>query len=323
MFEHSAALWVIFNIFVVIMLLVDLLVFHRDEHEVSIKESLIWTGIWIGLALVFNIGIYYYMGSKPAIDFLTGYLIEKSLSIDNIFVFLLIFSYFKVHPRYQHNVLFWGILGALIMRFIFIFLGVALIHKFEWIVYVFGVFLVFTGIKLGLEKDKEVHPENNIILKLFRKFVPVTKSYYKQKLFIKRGGKIMATPLMVVLIVIETTDVIFAVDSIPAILAITQDPFLVYSSNVFAILGLRALYFALSGIMQLFHYLHYGLAVLLSFVGVKMLLIDIYHIPTPFALGFIVVVLGTSIFLSYLYPAEKEVHDPFGKKMEESESPEK
>lgn len=316
MFQHSTTLWVVFNIFVLIMIIIDLLVFHKDEHEVSIKESLTWTAIWIGLALLFNAGIWYYMGPPTALDFLTGYLIEKSLSIDNIFVFLLIFSYFKVHPRYQHNVLFWGIMGALVFRFIFIILGVGLIQRFHWIIYVFGAFLVFTGIKLALEKDKEVHPENNPILRLFRKMVPITKEYHKQKLFIKKGGKLFATPLMVVLIVIETTDIIFAVDSIPAILAITQDPFIVYSSNVFAILGLRALYFAMSGIMQLFHYLHYGLAIILSFVGVKMLLVDVYHIPTVFALGFIVVVISLSILFSYLYPAEEIAHDPFGKNNE-------
>jgi len=313
MFQHSPTLWVVFNIFVLIMIIIDLLVFHKDEHEVSIKESLAWTAIWIGLALVFNVGIWYFMDPQTALDFLTGYLIEKSLSIDNIFVFLLIFSYFKVHPRYQHNVLFWGIMGALVFRFIFIILGVGLIQRFHWIIYVFGAFLVFTGIKLALEKDKEVHPENNPILRLFRKMVPITNEYHKQKLFIKKGGKLFATPLMVVLIVIETTDVIFAVDSIPAILAITQDPFIVYSSNVFAILGLRALYFAMSGIMQLFHYLHYGLAIILSFVGVKMLLVDLYHIPTVFALGFIVVVISLSILFSYLYPTKEVVHDPFGK----------
>ena len=313
MFQHSPTLWIVFNIFVLIMIIIDLLVFHKDEHEVSIKESLTWTAIWIGMALLFNVGIWYYMGPPTALDFLTGYLIEKSLSIDNIFVFLLIFSYFKVHPRYQHNVLFWGIMGALVFRFIFIILGVGLIERFHWIIYVFGAFLVYTGIKLALEKDKEVHPENNPILRLFRKIVPVTKEYHEQKLFIKQGGKLFATPLMVVLIVIETTDIVFAVDSIPAILAITQDPFIVYSSNVFAILGLRALYFAMSGIMQLFHYLHYGLAIILSFVGVKMLLVDIYHIPTVFALGFIVVVISLSILFSYLYPAETKTHDPFGK----------
>ena len=306
MFEHSATLWIIFNIFVLIMLGIDLLVFHREEHEISIKESLTWTGIWIALALAFNVGIYYYMGSKTAIDFLTGYLIEKSLSVDNIFVFLLIFQYFKVHPKYQHNVLFWGILGALVMRFLFIFLGVSLIQQFHWIIYVFGAFLVYTGIKLALDKDKEVHPEDNPVLKVFRKMIPVTRDYHGQKFFVRKAGKLMATPLMVVLIVIETTDLVFAVDSIPAILAITQDPFIVYSSNVFAILGLRALYFAMSGIMQLFYYLHYGLATILSFVGVKMLLADIYHIPTIYALGFVALVLIASVVASLLFPQEEE-----------------
>jgi tellurite resistance protein TerC len=289
------------------MLIVDLMVFHRREHEVSIKEALSWTGVWIALSLLFNVGIYYFMGHQPALDYLTGYLIEKSLSVDNIFVFLLIFAYFKVDPKYQHKVLFWGIFGALVLRFTFIMLGVSLIQEFHWIIYVFGAFLIYTGIKLAFEKDKEVHPERNPVLKLTRKIIPVTKNYHEAKFFVRKLGRTLATPLFVVLIVIETTDVVFALDSIPAILAITHDPFIVYSSNAFAILGLRALYFALSGVMQLFHYLHYGLAVILSFVGVKMILSDIYHIPTPYALGFIALTLTVSIVTSILWPQEKEV----------------
>lgn len=309
MIQHSALLWIVFNVFIVAMLIIDLAVFHRKEHEVSIKEALSWTGVWIALSLIFNVGIYYYMGYQPALDYLTGYLIEKSLSVDNIFVFLLIFAYFKVEPKYQHKVLFWGIFGALVLRFAFIFLGVSLIERFHWIIYVFGAFLIYTGIKLALEKDKEVHPERNPVLKLTRKFIPVTKNYHGSKFFIRKIGRTLATPLFVVLVMIETTDVVFALDSIPAILAITHDPFIVYSSNAFAILGLRALYFALSGVMQLFHYLHYGLSVILSFVGLKMILSDIYHIPTPYALGFIAITLTASIVASILWPKEEVIPD--------------
>ncbi|MDZ7689944.1 MAG: TerC family protein [Balneolaceae bacterium] len=304
--EHSLTLWIAFNAFIIAMLLIDLVVFHDKEHEESIKEALIWTGVWIAQALLFGIGVYYYMGSSTALDDYTGYLIEKSLSVDNIFVFLLVFSYFKVPAKYQHKVLFWGIFGALVMRFVFIFTGVALLERFHWIIYVFGGFLVFTGIKLALEKDKEVHPEKNPVLLLVRRFVPITKNYHGSNFFIKKMGRRIATPMFVVLVVIETTDVVFALDSIPAILAITRDEFIVYSSNAFAILGLRALYFALAGIMRLFHYLHYGLSLILVFVGVKMLIADFYHIPTPWALGFVAVTLTASIVASILFPKEEE-----------------
>lgn len=286
------------------MLIIDLVVLHKEDDKVSIKEALIWTGVWIALALIFGIGVYYYMGSQTALDYYTGYLIEKSLSVDNIFVFLLVFSYFKVPEKYQHKVLFWGIFGALVMRLVFIFTGVALIERFHWIIYIFGAFLVFTGIKLALEKDKEVHPERNPVLILVRKLIPITKSYHSSDFFIRRMGKLMATPLFIVLIVIETTDLIFALDSIPAILAITRDEFIIYSSNAFAILGLRALYFAVSGIMRLFHYLHYGLALILVFVGFKMLLEEFYHIPTPYALAFIAMALTVSVIASIINPKE-------------------
>lgn len=288
------------------MLVIDLVVFHGKEHEESIREALIWTGVWITLAVIFGIGVYYYMGTQTALDYYTGYLIEKSLSVDNIFVFLLVFSYFKVPAEYQHKVLFWGIFGALVMRLIFIFVGVALLEQFDWIIYVFGAFLVFTGIKLAMEKDKEVHPERNPLLKLTRKIIPITKQYHGSNFFIKRMGKLIATPLFVVLIVIETTDLVFALDSIPAILAITRDEFIIYSSNAFAILGLRALYFALSGIMKLFHYLHYGLSLILVFVGIKMLIADFYHIPTPYALGFIGITLTVSVIASIYFPKKDQ-----------------
>jgi tellurite resistance protein TerC len=293
-------------VFIVAMLVVDLIVLHKEDEPVSIKEALYWTGLWIVLALIFGIGVYYYMGSQTALDYYTGYLIEKSLSVDNIFVFLLVFTYFKVPDEFQHKVLFWGIFGALVMRLIFIFTGVALIERFHWIIYVFGGFLVFTGIKLAMEKDKEVHPERNPVLKLVRRFFPTTKSYHGSKFFIRKMGRLIATPLFIVLVVIETTDLVFALDSIPAILAITRDEFIIYSSNAFAILGLRALYFAVSGIMRLFHYLHYGLSLILVFVGIKMLLSDLYHIPTPYALAFIGGALALSVIASILYPREED-----------------
>ena len=308
--DHSFLLWTVFNIFIIAMLVIDLAVFHKKEHEESIKEALIWTGVWITLALIFGVGIYYFMDPQTAMDYYTGYLIEKSLSVDNIFVFLLVFSYFQVPPKYQHKVLFWGIFGALVMRFLFIFVGVALLERFHWIIYIFGGFLVYTGIKLAFEKDKEVHPNENPVLILVRKFIPTVKDYYGSQFFVKKMGKLVATPLFVVLVVIETTDVVFALDSIPAILSITRDEFIVYSSNAFAILGLRALYFAVSGIMRLFHYLHYGLSAILVFVGVKMLIVDLYHIPTPYALGFVGGALAISITASVMYPKEEEEPEP-------------
>lgn len=300
--EHSLTLWIVFNAFILTMLIIDLAVFNRKVHEISIKESLVWTGIWIALSIVFGIGLYFYMDPQSSLDFFTGYLIEKSLSVDNIFVFILVFSYFGVKPEYQHKVLFWGIFGALVMRFVFIFLGVALIERFEWIIYIFGVFLVYTGIKMAFQTTKEVHPERNPVLKLVRKIIPVSNKFDGPHFITKVNGKIMATPLFVVLIVIETTDLVFAIDSIPAILAITTDEFLVYSSNAFAILGLRALYFALSGVMKLFHYLHYGLAAILSFVGIKMLIAEFYHMPTPYALGFVAIAITLSVGASVLFP---------------------
>lgn len=300
-------LWIAFNIFVLAMLALDLGVFHRRAHVVKIKEALAWSAFWIALALLFNLVIYFWRGPETALEFLTGYLIEKSLSLDNLFVFLLIFSYFRVPPLYQHKILFWGILGALIMRAVFILTGITLIQEFHWVIYIFGGFLILSGIKMGLQKDKEIHPERNPVLRLFRRFMPVTDSYKDNKFFIKRAGRYLATPLFVVLLVIETTDVIFAVDSIPAILAITLDPFIVYTSNVFAILGLRALYFALAGLMRLFHYLHYGLSAILVFVGVKMLLVNIYKIPVALALAVIASILLISVIASIIRPRREEL----------------
>jgi tellurite resistance protein TerC len=290
--------WVIFNIFVLGMLALDLGVFNRKAHVIKIREALIWSAVWITLALLFNLGIYFWRGPETALEFLTGYLIEKSLSVDNIFVFLLIFSYFGVSALYQHKVLFWGILGALIMRAVFIAMGITLIEKFHWTIYIFGAFLILIGVRMALQKGREIDPERNPVLRLFRRWMPITEDDVEGRFFVKKAGRYFATPLFIVLIVVETTDVIFAVDSIPAILAITLDPFIVYTSNVFAILGLRALYFALAGIMELFHHLHYGLSAVLVFVGIKMLLADIYKIPTGIALGVVAGILLISVLTS-------------------------
>jgi TerC family integral membrane protein len=299
--------WIAFIIFVVGMLALDLGVFHRRSHAVKVREALLWSLMWIALALLFNLGVFWYYGHQAGIQFLTGYLVEKSLSVDNLFVFLLIFNYFQVPSSYQHKVLFWGIFGALIMRGIFIFAGIALIQKFHWVLYLMGVFLVLTGIKLVFEKEKEIYPEKNPLLRLFRKLMPVTSAYEGDRFFVKRDLRYFATPLFIVLLVIETTDVIFAVDSVPAVLAISLDPFIVFSSNIFAILGLRALYFALSGMMAMFHHLHYGLSAILVFVGIKMLVAAYYEIPILWALAFIGVVLAISIVASIIWPHPEEV----------------
>lgn len=298
--NFSVLHWVIFGVFILLMLTLDLGVFHRKAHIVKIKEALIWSSIWITIALLFNLGIYIYDGKEPALQFLSGYVIEKSLSVDNIFVFILIFSYFHVPPMYHHKVLFWGIVGAIVMRAIFIACGITLIERFEWIVYIFGLFLILTGIKMGLHKDKKIHPEKNPVIKFFRKFFPITPDYHGSKFFVRKNGQVFLTPLFLALVAVETTDVIFAVDSIPAILAITRDPFIVYTSNIFAILGLRALYFAVAGIMQLFYYFHYGLSAILVFIGVKMIISHFYKIPTEIALCVVGIILLTSIILSLL-----------------------
>ncbi len=283
------------------MLVLDLTVFHRSAHVIKFKEAIWWSVFWISLAAVFAVIVYYWRGKPTSLEFVTGYLIEESLSVDNLFVFLLIFKYFHVPSHFQHKVLFWGIIGALVMRFVFIFAGVTLINRFNWINYIFGAFLVYTGFKLFRQTESEVHPDQNPILRAFRKFVPVTKDYVGGKFFVRQRG-LYATPLFLVLLVIETTDVVFAADSIPAVLAITRDPFIVYTSNVFAILGLRSLYFALAGMMELFHYLHYGLAVILSFIGMKMLLSNYYHLPTSVALGVVGGVLALSVIASLAFP---------------------
>ncbi len=304
-------MWILFNIFVLAMLALDLGVFHRKAHEIKFKEAITWSVVWILLALAFNVLVYFWHGTQSALEFLTGYLIEKSLSVDNIFVFLMIFTYFGVKPMYQHKVLFWGILGAIIMRAIFIFAGITLIKIFHPIIYIFGAFLIFTGIKMGLQKDREIHPEKNPVLKLFRKFFKITPDYIDGKFFVKQGKRLIATPMFVVLLVVESTDVMFAIDSIPAIIAITRDPFIVYTSNIFAILGLRALYFAIAGFVTLFRYFKYGLSIVLVFIGVKMLISDFYKIPTVIALLIVFSIITISILASVLIPEPKpKVADP-------------
>jgi tellurite resistance protein TerC len=296
-------LWLGFNVFVLAMLALDLGVFHRKAHVVTFRESMAWTVVWVSLALLFNLGVWHFMGPQKGLEFFTGYVIEKSLSVDNVFVFALLFSYFAVPALYQHKVLFWGILGALVMRAIMIFLGAALIAKFSWIIYIFGAFLILTGIKMIVKREEEIHPERNPLVRWFKKLMPVTNDYRGDHFFVKENGVRMATPLFVVLLLVEFSDLIFAVDSIPAIFAVTMDPFIVYTSNVFAILGLRSLYFALAGVMDKFHYLKIGLGVVLSFVGVKMLLGHTpWKIDTLVSLGVIVTVLAGSIIISLLRP---------------------
>ena len=292
----------LFNAFVLAMLALDLGVVHRRKHEIKFKEAVAWSAVWIGLALAFAALVAYRRGPGTALQFLTGYIIEESLSVDNLFVFMLIFSWFAVPTRLQHGVLFWGILGAMVLRLLFIVAGVALIERFEWVIYLFGGILVYSGVKMALEKEKKINPDQNPVLKLFRKLMPVTTEYEGSKFFVQRDGRTVATPLLLVLLVVETTDLIFAVDSIPAVLAITRDRFIVYTSNVFAILGLRAMFFALKGAMDLFHHLHYGLSAILVFVGAKMILGHFVEIPIGIALGVVASILAFSVIASLVWP---------------------
>lgn len=294
--------WILFNVFVLLMLALDLGVFHRQSKKVTFKDAMIWSAVWIGLALIFNGWIYYSMGKQPAIEFLTGYLVEKSLSVDNIFVFVLLFTFFKVPDEYRHRVLFWGVIGALVMRAIFIAVGAVLIAKFHWIIYLFGAFLVYTGYKMFKKSAADIHPEDNPLVKWFVKRGRVTSEYHGKNFFVNINGKNIATPLFLCLLSVEFTDLIFAVDSIPAIFAITKDPFIVYTSNVFAILGLRSLYFALEGVITKFPYLRYGLAIILIFIGIKMLLVDVFKIPVVASLGVIALVLTISILWEKIFP---------------------
>jgi tellurite resistance protein TerC len=301
---HQLLFWIAFNLFVVAMLVLDLAVFHRHTHVIRFREALLTSAFWIALAAAFAVGVYFWHGRTMALEFTTGYLVEESLSIDNLFVFLLIFRYFRVEPAYQHKVLFWGIIGALVMRGIFIAAGVGLMHRFHWIIYLFGAWLVYTGVRLAFGEETEVHPEHNPVVRWFRRIMPVTQEHVGGQFFVRRNG-LYATPLFIVLLVVETTDVLFATDSIPAVLAITRDPFIVYTSNVFAILGLRSMYFALAGMMELFAYLHYGLSAILVFVGAKMLVSNYYPISTAAALIAIAAVLAVSIVLSIAFPPER------------------
>ncbi len=293
--------WLGFIAFVIIMLAFDLYVVHRKPHEVKIKEALLWSAMWIALAFIFNYGVYIYLGKEKALEFMAAYLVEKSLSIDNLFVFILIFDFFNVKPQFQHKILFWGIIGALILRAIFIVAGIALINNFHWITYVFGIFLIITGIRLPFQKDKKIEPDKNIFVRLFKRFMSVTPDMDSGRLFKRINHKNFATPLFITLILIEFTDLIFAVDSIPAVLAISNDVFIVYTSNVFAILGLRSLYFALAGIMKYFTYLKYGLSAVLVFVGIKMCISGYYKFPVYISLSVIGGLLLLSILFSILY----------------------
>lgn len=293
-------LWLGFTAFVLLMLALDLGVFHRKAHEVSVKEALTWTGVWITLALTFNAGIYHWFGPERALEFLSGYVIEKALSVDNIFVFIVIFSVFAVPSKLQHKVLLWGILGALLLRALFVVLGAALLSRFHWLGYLFGGFLVFTGLKLLVQREAAAEPQKNPLFRLFRRLVPSVDEYHEGRFTIVEAGKRYATPLLLVLVAIEGTDIVFALDSIPAIFAVTRDPFIVFTSNIFAVLGLRALYFALSGMMDKFHYLKFGLALVLMFVGGKMLLASVYEIPIWLSLAVIAALLGGSVVASLL-----------------------
>ncbi len=303
--NDTTILWASFNVFVLAMLALDLGVFHRKTHEVNVKEALTWTGIWITLAMFFNLFVYYYFDKTTAIEFFTGYVIEKSLSVDNIFVMIMIFSYFKVPSAYQHKVLFWGILGALVMRVIFILSGIELIERFHWLIYIFGGFLVVTGIRMLTGPDAQVEPEKNPLIKIARRMFRFTEGFEGDRFFIRRDGVLWATPLFLVVIMIEFTDLIFAVDSIPAILSISNDSFIVYTSNVFAILGLRSLYFALAGIEKYFQYLKFGLAAILVFVGIKMSTADLWYIPVEISLIVIVFILTLAMIASVVVKNDK------------------
>ncbi len=291
-------LWIAFGVIVPVMLALDLGVFHRRAHAIKVKEALLWSAMWIALALLFNLGVYLLLGHDMALKFLTGYLVEKSLSVDNLFVFSVIFAYFAVPSLHQHKVLFWGIIGALMMRGIFIFGGLAILERLHWVIYIFGAFLVFTGVRMSLGKEREIRPEKNPVLRLSRRFAPVTADYHGDKFWLKMRGRRFITPLFLVLVVVETTDVVFALDSIPAVLAVTLDSLIVYTSNIFAILGLRALYFAVSGAIQRLRYLHYGLSAILVFLGAKMLASGVFEIPIGVALGVVAGILVISAVAS-------------------------
>lgn len=294
----SPLLWTAFVAFVLVMLMLDLGVFHRKAHEVGVREAAIWSAVWVALALLFNVGVYIAFGAERALEFTTGYVIEKALAVDNIFVFVVIFSAFGIPAIYQHRVLFWGVLGALVMRAAFIFAGAAVLARFHWAIYVFGGILAATGLKLLLQRNQEIHPERNPIVRLFQRLMPVTTRLSGDRFTVVQNGRRYATPLLLALVAVEVTDLIFAVDSIPAIFAVTSDPFIVFTSNIFAILGLRSLYFMLAGVIDKFVYLKVGLSLVLIFVGIKMLAMDVYKVPIGASLGIIAGILAVSIMAS-------------------------
>src|SRR5687767_15811696 len=303
--DSNTGLWLGFSIFILLMLSLDLGLFNRKAHHITYREASIWSAVWISLAAVFAAIVFRYQGTERGLEFVTGYVIELSLSVDNLFVFLLIFSYFKVPARFQHRVLFWGVMGALVMRLTMIFIGAALIQRFHWIIYIFGAFLVYTGIKMFRHEEVDINPEHNFLVRAVTRLFPITRHYDQEKFFTNVNGKRTGTLLLLVLMVVEVTDLVFAVDSIPAIFAITTDTFIVYTSNVFAILGLRSMYFLLAGVVEKFRFLRTGLAIVLTFIGIKMLIGAIgFHIPILFSLAFVAVVLGGSVVLSLLIPAK-------------------
>jgi len=297
--------WLVFSFSVIIALFLDLFVFHRKPHRVSVKESLLLSAFWILVGLGFGVYVWHMKGEQAFVEYITGYLLEKALSLDNIFVFILIFSYFKIPEEYRHKVLFWGVFGAIVMRAIFIFAGISLVERFDWITYIFGIILIISAVKLLSTEDKDFNPEDTLVYKIAKRLLPMRPDLQSGKFFVKEGRKIYATPMFLTLIFVESSDVMFAIDSVPAILSISKDPFVVYTSNIFAILGLRSLYFAASAVLGLFHYLHYGLSFILGFIGVKMLISDFYHIPVFVSLLLIV----SAIFLSMLASLVKKKHD--------------
>jgi tellurite resistance protein TerC len=309
---NETPLWIGFIIFILIMLFLDLKVFHRKSEKVSVKNALVWSAVWIAMALAFGVGIYVLWGHQKGLEYFTGYLIEKSLSVDNLFVFLLVFNYFCVKEEYQHRVLFWGILGAIMMRAIFIFAGIGLLNALGWVIYIFGAFLVYTGIRMAFKKGEKLETEHNPVLRLMRRLFPVSKDYHEEKFFIIENGIRKATPLLLVLVFIETTDIIFAMDSVPAVLSVTKDPFIVFSSNIFAIMGLRSLYFALAGVLQKLRFLHYGLAAVLVFLGVKMLIGEFIEINILISLGVIAVILVVAVVASLVWNRRNPQQEPEG-----------
>lgn len=300
--ETPIWIWLLFNVVVIGLIVLDLGVFHRKVHTESIRESAIWTIVWTLVALVFNAGIYFYAGGEPALSFLSGYVIERALAVDNIFVFMMIFTAFSVPQVLQYRALFWGIIGAIVLRAILIATGTVIIERFEWVLYFFGAFLVVTGLRMLRNEEKEIDPGNHPVVRLLRRIVPVTHEYRGARFLIRSKGSLVVTPLFVVLAVIAVSDLVFALDSIPAIFAITQDPFIVYTSNILAVLGLQAMYSMLGGIIEKFHLLKYGLAAVLAFVGIKMLAAGFYHVPIGLSLGIIVTMLTISIIASRIFP---------------------